>query len=130
MELSIRTRTSGPPLGVLRSVPRPLLDSLKRWLSSPQRLPTPRMSPTRRPTETTIQEAPSQQVLDDMTAAQIEREIRRRTGQRIEDLDVSVEEGVVTLRGRATSYFSRQIALHVAIAEIKNHELCDLIEVR
>lgn len=42
----------------------------------------------------------------------LERQVRCRTGHRIRDLDIDVSPERIVLRGRATSYYVKQLAQH------------------
>jgi hypothetical protein len=47
---------------------------------------------------------------------ELEQHIARRTGRRVRNLRVEVGPGRVVLRGRATSYYVKQLAQHAARA--------------
>lgn len=52
---------------------------------------------------------------EQLIQTEIENEINRRTGRRIRDLDVACEGNRVVLRGRAPSYYLKQLAQHGAL---------------
>jgi hypothetical protein len=51
---------------------------------------------------------------------ELERHIHLRTGRRVRDLSVEIEPERVVLRGRAGSYYVKQLAQHGAL-EIVSH---------
>jgi hypothetical protein len=62
-------------------------------------------------------------------AEQVEAHLRRRLGQRVRALRVVLHQGAVVLRGRASSYYDKQLAQHVVMEEIKLRVLANEIEV-
>ena len=43
---------------------------------------------------------------------ELERHVHRRTGRRVRDLSIELSPGHVVLRGRADSYYVKQLAQH------------------
>jgi osmotically-inducible protein OsmY len=58
----------------------------------------------------TIVDSPSR------TRCQVEAAIERRCGWDIRDLQVEVLDGLVVLRGQASTYYAKQLAQHTAMA--------------
>ena len=66
---------------------------------------------------------------DEEVSARIERTIRSRAGERIQDLRVEVHGGDVIVSGRTNTYYAKQLATHAAMDEICPHSLTNSIEV-
>ena len=78
---------------------------------------------------TCLEIPPAQRFLNDVVAARVERAIRSRTGGRLRDLHVVVDNEVVTLSGRTSTYYAKQLALHAALMEVGERKLSNDIEV-
>ena len=59
----------------------------------------------------------------------IERIVRLRTGGMIRGLRVSVVESEVVITGRATTYYTKQLATHAAMDAVQDLNLSNDIEV-
>jgi hypothetical protein len=55
----------------------------------------------------------------ELLQAKLERAIRRRTGDRVRNLDVKIQENHVEVRGRCGSYYSKQQVGQAAMAVMK-----------
>jgi hypothetical protein len=62
--------------------------------------------------------------------ARIERIVRCRTGGRIRDLRVELQDGDVVLSGSASTYYAKQLATHAALDELLHGRLMNSIEVQ
>jgi len=60
---------------------------------------------------------------------QIEAAIERRCGWDVRDLQVEIGDGLLILRGRATTYYAKQLAQHTAMAVTGLTVLANLIVV-
>jgi hypothetical protein len=65
----------------------------------------------------------------DRIVENIEHVVRMRTGGMIRGLHVEVGEGRVTLTGRTTSFYNKQLATHAALEALVGQTLNNLIEV-
>lgn len=65
----------------------------------------------------------------DRIVENIEHVVRMRTGGMIRGLHVEVGEGRVTLTGRTTSFYNKQLATHAALEALVGQTLSNLIEV-
>ncbi len=65
----------------------------------------------------------------DRIVENIEQVVRIRTGGMIRGLHVEVGEGRVTLTGRTTSFYNKQLATHAALEALVGQTLSNLIEV-
>jgi len=65
----------------------------------------------------------------DRIVENIEQVVRMRTGGMIRGLHVEVGEGRVTLTGRTTSFYNKQLATHAALEALVGQTLSNLIEV-
>lgn len=62
-------------------------------------------------------------------AASIERAVQRETGRGIADLIVEVSPQGILLRGRCTTYYTKQLAQHAAMSLPGGDRLVNSIEV-
>lgn len=62
-------------------------------------------------------------------AASIERAVQRETGQGVDDLTVEISAEGVLLRGRCTTFYTKQLAQHAAMNMPGGHRLTNSIEV-
>ncbi len=62
-------------------------------------------------------------------AASIERAVQRETGRGVNDLTVEISPQGVLLRGRCTSYYTKQLAQHAAMSMPGGERLINSIEV-
>jgi hypothetical protein len=62
-------------------------------------------------------------------AQRIEEIVRSRTGGTIRQLQVDVTDGQVTLTGRTSSYYQKQLATHAVLEAIEARTLTNEIEV-
>ncbi len=62
-------------------------------------------------------------------AASIERAVQRETGRGVADLTVEVSPQGVLLRGRCTTYYTKQLAQHAAMGLPGGDRLTNSIEV-
>lgn len=62
-------------------------------------------------------------------AASIERAVQRETGRSVNDLLVEVSPQGVRLRGRCTTYYTKQLAQHAAMSMPGGDRLINSIEV-
>jgi hypothetical protein len=60
---------------------------------------------------------------------EVERHIHLRTGRRVRDLSVEIEPERVVLRGRAGSYYVKQLAQHGALEVLPGVALSNTIVV-
>ena len=60
----------------------------------------------------------------------VEQLIAARTGGRIRDLRVDVEERGVVLSGRTSTYYNKQLATHAVLDQLEGVSLSNEIEVR
>jgi hypothetical protein len=65
----------------------------------------------------------------DRVVENIEHVVRMRTGGLIRGLHVEVGEGRVTLTGRTSSFYNKQLATHAALEALMGQTLSNLIEV-
>jgi osmotically-inducible protein OsmY len=65
----------------------------------------------------------------DRVVERVEEVIRLRTGGMIQGLRVEVGDGRVTLTGRTTSFYNKQLATHAALGALGGRSLSNLIEV-
>lgn len=65
----------------------------------------------------------------DRIVENIEHVVRMRTGGMIRGLHVEVGEGRVTLTGRTTTFYNKQLATHAALEALVGQTLSNLIEV-
>jgi BON domain len=61
--------------------------------------------------------------------SQVEAAIGRRCGWDVRDLQVEVRHGFIILRGRATTFYAKQLAQHSAMAATGLGVLANLIHV-
>ncbi len=61
--------------------------------------------------------------------ATIEGRIRRQTANRIRDLAVEVSRGSIVLRGRCSTFYTKQLAGHAAMGVLEGETLSNQIEV-
>ena len=79
-------------------------------------------------------ESPSGQVAEqtfdtaELTAT-IARRIRRQTASRIHDLAVECNHGSIVLRGRCSTFYTKQLAGHAAMGVLEGETLSNQIEV-
>ena len=59
----------------------------------------------------------------------IRHRIARRLQDRVRDLEVVVRDDKIVLRGRCSTYYSKQLAQHAALGAIENEQLENDIEV-
>jgi osmotically-inducible protein OsmY len=62
-------------------------------------------------------------------AERIEQIVRARTGGTIRQLQVDVTDGSVTLSGRTSTYYQKQLATHAVLEAISARTLTNEIEV-
>jgi hypothetical protein len=62
-------------------------------------------------------------------AASIERAVQRETGRGVDDLTVEVSPQGVLLKGRCTTYYTKQLAQHAAMGMPGGDRLTNSIEV-
>jgi hypothetical protein len=62
-------------------------------------------------------------------AASIERAVQQETGYGVSELNVTVEDHTVVLKGRCQSFYCKQIAQHVAMNLSRTEHLVNGIEV-
>ena len=62
-------------------------------------------------------------------AASIEQAVQRETGRGVEDLTVEVSPQGILLRGRCTTYYTKQLAQHAAMRVPGGDRLINGIEV-
>ena len=55
--------------------------------------------------------------------------IRRLTGRRIRGLSVAVQSGVIHIRGRCWTFYTKQLAQHAVMALSENEQVSNEIEV-
>lgn len=55
--------------------------------------------------------------------------IRKRIGDRVHDLDVSVDEAAVVLQGRCATFYTKQLAQHAALGVLNDEQLDNQIVV-
>lgn len=79
--------------------------------------------------DTAISEARVHLPVDDL-ASRVARIVRCRTGGRIRDLQVDVQESDVVISGVACTYYAKQLATHAALGELNDRNLSNEIEVR
>ena len=65
----------------------------------------------------------------DRVGERVERVVRMRTGGMIRGLRVEVGDGRVTLTGRTSSFYNKQLATHAALEALVGQTLSNLIEV-
>ena len=65
----------------------------------------------------------------DELAASIEQAVQRETGRGVADLAVEVSPQGVLLRGRCTTYYTKQLAQHAAMSMPGGERLVNSIEV-
>ncbi|MBA3313352.1 MAG: hypothetical protein M3552_10710 [Planctomycetota bacterium] len=65
----------------------------------------------------------------DLVVESVERVVRMRTGGMIRGLHVEVGEGRVTLTGRTSCFYNKQLATHAALEALVGQTLSNLIEV-
>ena len=65
----------------------------------------------------------------DRVMERVERVVRLRTGGMIHGLRVEVGDDRVTLTGRTTTFYSKQLATHAALGALVGLSLSNLIEV-
>jgi osmotically-inducible protein OsmY len=77
------------------------------------------------------QDSPLPETLEEAErlAASIEQAVSRETGRRVHNLHVEVTGGVVTLRGRCATYYTKQQAQHAAMTFRQSGPLDNQIEV-
>ena len=81
----------------------------------------------RKPSSTA--ERPTREPIADRVVERIERIVRLKTGGMIRGLRVEVGDGRVTLQGRTTSFFCKQLATSAAMGALGDRTLSNLIEV-
>lgn len=59
----------------------------------------------------------------------IHQRIQTRLHERVRDLEVEVADDLVILRGRCSTYYSKQLAQHVALGAMEDENLENAIEV-
>ena len=59
----------------------------------------------------------------------VERLVSSRTGGKIRNLRVEINEDKIVLSGRTTTYYNKQLATHAALTAIENASLANEIEV-
>ncbi len=74
-------------------------------------------------------ETPRRSWNTDRVVEQVEQVVRLRTGSMIHGLHVEVGEGRVTLTGRTSSFYNKQLATHAALGALVDQTLSNLIEV-
>ncbi len=74
-------------------------------------------------------ERPAPDPFADRVVERIERVVRLRTGGMIRGLRVEVGERQVTLTGRTTTFFCKQLATSAALEAVDDRTLSNLIEV-
>lgn len=74
-------------------------------------------------------ERPTREPVADRVVERIERVVRLRTGGTIRGLRVEVGEERVTLKGRTSTFFSKQLATSAALGAVGEKSLSNLIEV-
>jgi hypothetical protein len=79
--------------------------------------------------EPKIASQPARRRNTDRIVENIEQVVRTRTGGMIRGLHVEVGEGRVTLTGRTTSFYNKQLATHAALEALVGQTLSNLIEV-
>lgn len=62
-------------------------------------------------------------------AASIERAVQRETGRSVDDLTVEVSPQGILLKGRCTTYYTKQLAQHAAMSMPGGDRLINSIEV-
>jgi hypothetical protein len=62
-------------------------------------------------------------------AASIEQAVQRETGRGVDDLTVEVSPQGILLRGRCTTYYTKQLAQHAAMSMPGGERLTNSIEV-
>lgn len=62
-------------------------------------------------------------------AARIGQRIEKRLGPRVRQLQVDVTDKSVVLKGRCSTYYSKQLAQHAALGAIEDERLVNEIEV-
>jgi hypothetical protein len=65
----------------------------------------------------------------DPVVESVERVVRMRTGGMIRGLRVEVGDDRVTLTGRTSSFYNKQLATHAALEALVGQTLSNLIEV-
>ncbi|MDZ7617895.1 MAG: BON domain-containing protein [Patescibacteria group bacterium] len=65
----------------------------------------------------------------ELLVASIERAVHEETGRAVRDLSVKVSEEGVLLRGRCSSYYTKQLAQHAAMATPGGDAVTNEIEV-
>lgn len=74
-------------------------------------------------------ERPTREPLVDRVVERIERVVRLKTGGMIQGLRVEVGDELVTLKGRTTTFFCKQLATSAAMPALGERTLNNLIEV-
>lgn len=62
-------------------------------------------------------------------AASIEQAVQRETGRAVDDLTVEISPQGILLRGRCTTYYTKQLAQHAAMSMPGGDRLINSIEV-
>lgn len=81
------------------------------------------------PKPSSTAERPTREPVADRVVEWIERVVRLRTGGTIRGLRVEVGDGRVTLTGRTTTFFCKQLATSAALGALGDRTLSNLIEV-
>lgn len=62
-------------------------------------------------------------------AAVIRQRIARRLGDRVRNLAVEVDRGVIHLAGQCSTYYTKQLALHATLGVVEDEQVENKIEV-
>ena len=81
------------------------------------------------PKPSSTAERPTREPVADRVVERIERVVRLRTGGTIRGLRVEVGDGRVTLTGRTTNFFCKQLATSAALGALGDRTLSTLSEV-
>lgn len=63
-------------------------------------------------------------------AARLERIVHTRTGGRVRDLRIELEEHLVIVTGVVPTYYTKQLVTHAVLEEIQDRELSNAVDVQ
>ena len=61
--------------------------------------------------------------------ARLERIVNTRTGGRVRDLRIELEDGQVVVTGVVPTYYTKQLVTHAVLEEVKDRELSNAVNV-
>jgi len=62
-------------------------------------------------------------------AARLERIVHTRTGGRVRDLRIELEEHLIVVTGVVPTYYTKQLVTHAVLEEVKDRELSNAVDV-